>query len=50
MRNTWQSFNGRYLSVAVQNDLRVGGIIYAATLNVDTINAKLVKLLQMEAA
>jgi hypothetical protein len=27
-------------SLAVQNDLHVGGIIYAATLNVDTINAK----------
>ncbi len=27
-------------TLAVQNDLRVGGIIYAATLNVDTINAK----------
>ncbi len=27
-------------SLAVQNDLHVGGIIYVATLNVDTINAK----------
>ena len=27
-------------SLAVQNDLHVGGIIYAATLNVDTVNAK----------